>query len=36
MMMGNSLERNQTSLAFRSLSILLLLAVVLTDRKSVV
>ncbi|WP_417384568.1 MotA/TolQ/ExbB proton channel family protein [Gimesia sp.] len=30
MMMGNSLERNQTSLAFRSLSILLLLAVVLT------
>lgn len=30
MMMGNSLERNQTSLAYRSLSILLLCAVVFT------
>ncbi|WP_417390842.1 MotA/TolQ/ExbB proton channel family protein [Gimesia sp.] len=30
MMMGNSLERNQTSLAVRSLSILLLLAVILS------
>lgn len=30
MMMGNSLERNQSSLAFRCLSILLLFAVVLT------
>lgn len=30
MMMGNSLERNQTSLAYRSLSIFLLLAVLLT------
>lgn len=30
MMMGNSLERNQTSLAYRSLSILLLCAVIFT------